>query len=77
MGREEQAIRALRYRLRRQGMLELDLWLGRLDRPEVWRDPEARKALAKLMAAEPPVLVEFMQGRRALPPVLARWLGEG
>ncbi len=71
------AMRALAYRLRRQGMLELDLWLAGLDRPEVWEDPEACAALARLLAAEPPQLLAMMRGEAPVPPGIARWLGQG
>jgi len=72
--KERLAWRALRYRIRRQGMLELDLWLGQLDREEVYADAEAREALARLLAAELPVLLAMMRGEQPVPPPLDRWL---
>ncbi len=67
------AWRRLRYRLARQGMLELDAWLARLPSPETMGDDELR-ALEDLLALEPPELQAMMLGERPLPRALARWL---
>lgn len=68
-------LKRLRYRLRRQGMLELDAWLSRLE-PELGRMPvPARAALARLLTEIPSVeLLAMMHGERPIPPELAAWL---
>ncbi|RME82158.1 MAG: succinate dehydrogenase assembly factor 2 [Zetaproteobacteria bacterium] len=66
--------RKLRYRLRRIGAWELEAWLMRLDRPEVWADAKALAAVERLMAAEVDELWAMMRGERPLPEALACWL---
>lgn len=70
--------RRLRYRLQRQGMLELDAWLAPLlDAhqsmvPEV--DYELMQAMESLLAKEPPELLAMMHGDEEIPASLRRWL---
>ncbi len=68
-------LRRLRYRLCRQGMLELDAWLGRLEPALARMTGPERRALARMLEdAPPPELLAMMHGERPLPPELARWL---
>ena len=69
-------LRRLCYRLRRQGMLELDAWLEPLARQLMQdSDPELAAAAGALLAMEPPELLALMHGERPLPASLAPWLG--
>ena len=69
-------LRRLCYRLRRQGMLELDAWLEPLVRQLAHGDDAALMAAAKeLLGEEPPALLAMMHGERPLPAPLAPWLG--
>lgn len=69
-------LRQLCFRLRRQGMLELDAWLEPLAR-QLMRadDPELAAAAGRLLALEPPELLAMMHGEKPLPARLAPWLG--
>ncbi len=69
-------IRKLRYRLKRQGMLELDTWLSHLE-PVLAHDNKAlNSALAQLMDCEPDQLLAMMQGRSSIPEALRPWLAK-
>jgi len=70
----EREIRKLRYRLKRQGMLELDTWLSRLEPVLENRDEELNTALMQFMRCEPTELLAMMQGSQPLPEVLRPWL---
>jgi succinate dehydrogenase flavin-adding protein (antitoxin of CptAB toxin-antitoxin module) len=69
-------LRQLCYRLRRQGMLELDAWLeplaAHLTRGD---DPALAAAAFALLAMEPPQLLALMHGEQPLPAILLPWLG--
>jgi antitoxin CptB len=67
-------LRQLRYRLRRQGMLELDAWLEPLVEQLVHGDAALVEAAGELLAQEPPVLMAMMRGERPLPDILVPWL---
>jgi len=69
----ELAIRRLRYRLNRQGMLELDAWLAPLLQAD-FSDANVRSAAESLLACEPPLLQRYMQGEQSLPESLKPWL---
>lgn len=69
----ELAIRRLRYRLNRQGMLELDAWLGPLLQAD-FGDPSVLAAVEALLVCEPPELQRLMHGEAALPESLKPWL---
>lgn len=67
-------IRKLRYRLKRQGMLELDVWLSRLEPALESGDPAVGGAIMQMMGCEIPELVAMMHGERSVPSVLITWL---
>ncbi len=67
-------VRRLRYRLKRQGMLELDAWLSRLDTAILLEDEDVVMAVNQLLTCEPPVLQAMMHGDEALPEILQPWL---
>jgi len=62
----EWRMRRLRYRLNRQGMLELDAWLAPLLQAD-FTDVALVEAVEQLLACEPPELQAMMQGQRELP----------
>ena len=66
-----QDVKRLRYRLKRQGMLELDEWLAPLDARLEAARPEVLAAIARLLEQEPAELLAVMQGKR-MPPVCLR-----
>ena len=68
-------IRKLRYRLKRQGMLELDIWLSRLEPALEKHDEELAIALTQLLDYKPEELLAMMQGGRSVPELLRPWLG--
>jgi len=67
-------IRRLRYRIKRQGMLELDTWLAKLDIAILSGDEDVIEAISVLLTSEPPELQAMMHGDLALPDVLRKWL---
>jgi len=67
-------VRRLRYRLKRQGMLELDAWLSRLDTAILLEDKDVVMAVNKLLTCEPPELQAMMHGDEPLPKILQPWL---
>ncbi len=69
----ELAIRRLRYRISRQGMLELDAWLARLLQADL-QDVAVADAIDALLQLEAPELQAMMLRQRALPAALRRWL---
>ncbi|PIW51374.1 MAG: succinate dehydrogenase assembly factor 2 [Zetaproteobacteria bacterium CG12_big_fil_rev_8_21_14_0_65_54_13] len=73
MQESELAIRRLRYRLNRQGMLELDAWLAGLLDADMDRAGVV-DAIESLLACEPPDLQAMMHGESPLPEVLRPWL---
>jgi len=73
MQESELAIRRLRYRLNRQGMLELDAWLAGLMQADL-NDAAVLDATNVLLEMEPPELYAMMHGAASLPKVLQRWL---
>jgi len=66
----EWRVRRLRYRLNRQGMLELDAWLAPLLQAD-FTDTVLVAAVEQLLACEPPELQAMLQGRDPLPAPLA------
>lgn len=68
-------LRQLCYRLRRQGMLELDAWLEPLVHELAQGDAVLLAAARELLPLEPPQLLAMMRGERPLPDALAPWLG--
>jgi len=67
-------IRKLRYRLKRQGLLELDVWLSQLEPVLDNGDAEPGRALAQLMDCESEELLAMMQGDQSIPEELRPWL---
>jgi len=67
-------IRKLRYRLKRQGMLELDVWLSRLEPALKAGGPTVAHAIMRMMECEIPELVAMMHGERSVPSELRSWL---
>jgi len=72
----EQAIRRLRYRLNRQGMLELDAWLSPLLKADFQRGGVIA-AIDVLLQNEPPDLQAMMHGEKDVPECLKVWLSQG
>ena len=69
----EVKIRMLRYRLNRQGMLELDAWLAPLIKAEL-DNAELLEALEALLEKEPPELEAMMRGESEIPLPLRPYL---
>ncbi len=67
-------IRSLQYRLQRQGMLELDVWLSPLISALEVDDPAVVAAVESLMQHEVPELLAMQTGTRAIPKELEHWL---
>jgi succinate dehydrogenase flavin-adding protein (antitoxin of CptAB toxin-antitoxin module) len=67
------AMRRVRYRLRRQGMAELDAWLAPLENVAMSR-PDLVDEIERLLACEAPELLAMMHGEVACPALLAEWL---
>jgi len=67
------AIRRLCYRLNRQGMLELDAWLSRLQHADL-NAPGVMAAIEMLLRSEAPELQKMMHGEEAVPDCLKVWL---
>lgn len=72
----DEPMRRLRYRLKRQGMLELDAWLSQLEPALTTADGEFLAALEALLACEPHELAAMMRGVRPLPEPLRPWLSQ-
>lgn len=73
MNRSELNIRRLRYRLNRQGMLELDAWLTPLQHADM-QDTGVVSAIEWLLQCEAPELQMMMTGETEIPKVLEKWL---
>ncbi|HKJ82777.1 MAG TPA: succinate dehydrogenase assembly factor 2 [Mariprofundaceae bacterium] len=68
------AVRRLRYRLKRQGMAELDVWLSALEPALADGNEEIRRAVSALLSCESPDLMAMMHGERDVPAPLRPWL---
>ncbi|MDX8412683.1 MAG: succinate dehydrogenase assembly factor 2 [Mariprofundales bacterium] len=67
------ALRRARFRLQRQGVLELDRWLIPLS--AVLDDhPDLLPTIESLLSQEPALLQQMMEGEVAIPEPLQRWL---
>ncbi len=66
-------LRCLQYRLRRMGMLELELWLQRLD-AVLQAQPELLPEVRVLLNRDIPELEAMMRGRKTCPVALRAWL---
>lgn len=69
----EIAIRRLRYRLNRQGMLELDAWLNPLLKAD-FQAAGVMDAVDMLLQCEAPELQAMMHGEKDVPECLKKWL---
>jgi len=74
MSESEMNVRRLRYRLSRQGMLELDTWLSPLLQQAGTDDENVVSAIELLLQCEAPQLQLMMAGDAEVPEVLKRWL---
>lgn len=70
----EDEIRRLRYRLNRQGMLELDEWMAPLEKALEEGDSEIVAQVEAMIAADTPELLAMMHGEIPLPEGLRPWL---
>ena len=70
----EDEIRRLRYRLRRQGMLELDEWMAPLEKALLSGDGEIIAQVEAMITADTPDLLAMMHGEIPLPDGLRPWL---
>jgi len=66
-------MRRLRYRLNRQGMLELDAWLKPLLQAD-FGGQGMMEAADVLLQCEPPELQAMMHGEKEVPECLRPWL---
>jgi len=71
---KEQLMRQLQYRLRRQGMLELDAWLAPLFLAVDTGNTDVLAAIKKILMYEVPDLLAMQAGNLAIPEVLKPWL---
>ncbi|MDX8408155.1 MAG: succinate dehydrogenase assembly factor 2 [Mariprofundaceae bacterium] len=74
MDEAELQMRRMRYRLNRQGMLELDAWLAPILKVD-FDDPEIVDAVQLLLDCEAPELQRMMHGELSVPDILKPWLG--
>lgn len=73
-GEDDQLIRRLQYRLRRQGMLELDAWLAPLTMAINTKKPDVLTAINEILTYEVPDLLAMQAGDLAIPEALKSWL---
>jgi len=71
---DESDIRRLRYRLNRQGMLELDEWMAPLEKALAEGDDATVAQVGEMIATDTPLLLAMMHGEIPLPDVLRPWL---
>ncbi len=71
---KEQLMRQLQYRLRRQGMLELDAWLAPLFLAVNTGHADVLAATKEILMYEVPDLLAMQTGDLAIPEVLKPWL---
>ena len=71
---DENDIRRLRYRLNRQGMLELDEWIAPLEKALAEGDGETVAQVGEIIATDTPLLLAMMHGETPLPDRLRPWL---
>jgi len=73
MDEAELQMRRMRYRLNRQGMLELDAWLAPMLSAD-FGNPEIADAVQVLLTYEAPELQRMMHGELPVPDILKQWL---
>lgn len=66
--------RRLRYRLRRQGLAELDAWLGPLHAALDSGDSRVIQAVSDLLECDANALLAIMRGEEPMPAMLRPWL---
>jgi len=66
--------RQLQYRLKRQGMLELDAWLAPLQNALASQDKEILNSITNLLKQEVPDLLAMQTGQKEIPKELQPWL---
>ncbi|MDX8409039.1 MAG: succinate dehydrogenase assembly factor 2 [Mariprofundales bacterium] len=66
-------LRKALFRLRRQGMCELDAWLAPLE-SALADQPQLADDVAALLAQEPNRLLAMMEGNAPIPVALRPWL---
>jgi succinate dehydrogenase flavin-adding protein (antitoxin of CptAB toxin-antitoxin module) len=71
---KEQLMRQLQYRLRRQGMLELDAWLAPLLLAINTGDADVLAATKEILMYEVPDLLALQAGSQDIPEALKPWL---
>ncbi len=71
---DELSLRRLRYRLQRQGMAELDVWLSPLQVALHEGDVSVCQAIEDLLALPVPELEALLHTKKRLPKVLESWL---
>jgi len=71
---ERLEIRKVRYRLKRQGMLELDTWLARLEPALLVGEPAVVRAIIQMLECDVPELLAVMRGECSVPITLRPWL---
>lgn len=70
----EEKLRRLQYRLKRQGMLELDVWLSELNHALALGDKEILQHIEHLLTLEVPMLLAMQTGQEPVPKELQPWL---
>ncbi len=71
---KHEILRRLQYRLRRQGMLELDVWLSPLQDALAFSDEHLLASVERLLMSEVPDLVAMQSGKKNIPQELKPWL---
>ena len=71
---DESDIRRFRYRLNRQGMLELDEWMAPLEKALLSGDDDIIAQVEAMIATDTPELLAMMHGEIELPDGLRLWL---
>ena len=67
-------LRQLQYRLKRQGMLELDVWLLPLQEVLATKDEQLLTSIKTLLNREVPELLAMQSGQQEIPKELQPWL---
>lgn len=67
-------LRQLQYRLKRQGMLELDVWLLPLQEALATKDEQLLTSIKTLLNREVPELLAMQSGQQKIPKELQPWL---
>jgi len=71
---QEQQLRCLQYRLKRQGMLELDVWLSPLQDALTSNNEGLLACVERLLNMEVPELIAMQKGQIPIPKELNTWL---